>query len=145
MSYRGKKPHQMRGSFNQRGYRMVVMRDPDGRPVCRTVHRLMALAFLGEPPEGQEVRHLDGTKRNELDNLEYSTKSVNMLDQVKHGVHNMARKTHCPAGHEYNDENTYVIPSRPNARYCRPCLRAHHRRYYAEGRYARAAGIEAAA
>jgi hypothetical protein len=32
-----------------------------------------------------------------------------------------AKKTHCPRGHEYNKENTYI---RPNGhRKCRPCAR----------------------
>lgn len=37
-------------------------------------------------------------------------------------------KTHCPQGHPYDEENTRVIPSRPNARYCRACKRASARR-----------------
>jgi len=138
ISHRGKKPYEMRGGHNQRGYRMVNLRSPEGRNVCRTVHRLMALAFLGEPPKGHEVRHLDGTKRNHLDNIEYATKSVNMQDQVAHGVHNMARKTHCPSGHAYDDENTVVIPSRPTARYCRACQRNRK-----QARALRAAGVAA--
>lgn len=31
-------------------------------------------------------------------------------------------KTHCPAGHEYNEENTYRVPGK-NHRLCRICLR----------------------
>ena len=40
-----------------------------------------------------------------------------------------AAKTHCPAGHEYNDVNTYV--DKKNRRVCRACHAAHERRYRA--------------
>jgi 5-methylcytosine-specific restriction endonuclease McrA len=39
-----------------------------------------------------------------------------------------AAKTHCPRGHHYTSENVYVLPSRPNARYCRACRRDEKRR-----------------
>lgn len=31
------------------------------------------------------------------------------------------RKTHCPRGHEYSEENTYYSPSNPKGRKCRKC------------------------
>ena len=40
-----------------------------------------------------------------------------------------AAKTHCPAGHPYDEANTIVTPSRPNARYCRECNRIRGREY----------------
>ena len=46
------------------------------------VHRLVALAFLGPPPDDStwQVHHLDGDKaNNSLDNLEYVTPSQNMI------------------------------------------------------------------
>lgn len=45
------------------------------------VHRLVAAAFLGPCPDGQEVRHLDGDPtNNRLDNLAYGTRTENILD-----------------------------------------------------------------
>lgn len=46
----------------------------------KNVHRLVALAFLGEPPFGakSEVNHKDGNRHNNcLSNLEWCTKSMN--------------------------------------------------------------------
>lgn len=40
-----------------------------------------------------------------------------------------SRKTHCPRGHEYSDENTYRTPR--NERVCRECYRAHWRAWNA--------------
>lgn len=38
-------------------------------------------------------------------------------------ANNRQRKTHCRRGHEYNSTNSYVLKSRPNARYCRLCIK----------------------
>ena len=90
------------------------------------VHQLVALAFLGPKPEGMEVRHLDGDKtHNTPENLAYGTSSENQKDKVVHGTHNMARKTHCPYGHEYTPENTMRVPLATGSivRRCRACDR----------------------
>lgn len=115
---------------NRRGY-LQVMLACNGRQQRFDVHRLVALAFIGPRPDEQEVRHLDGNRENpNLGNLVYGSRSENVRDALEHGTHNQASKTHCPKGHEYNDENTYVIPSRPTARYCRPCNLARSRAFY---------------
>ena len=45
------------------------------------VHQLILKAFIGEPPKGQEVRHLNGIPTdNRLENLEYGTRSENIHD-----------------------------------------------------------------
>jgi hypothetical protein len=50
------------------------------------VHKLVALAFLGPCPDGQEVRHLDGDPlNNRVDNLEYGSRTENILDVYRIG------------------------------------------------------------
>lgn len=50
------------------------------------VHKLVALAFLGPRPEGQDVRHLDGNPlNNRADNLAYGTRTENILDVYRQG------------------------------------------------------------
>lgn len=50
------------------------------------VHRLVAAAFLGPCPEGQEVRHLDGNPlNNHVENLAYGTRRENILDVYEVG------------------------------------------------------------
>lgn len=44
------------------------------------------------------------------------------------------QKTHCPQGHQYDEENTYVLPSRPTARYCKACNNERGRAMRAERR-----------
>lgn len=56
-----------------------------GKP-CR-VHTLVTLAFLGPRPEGLEVCHNDGDrKNNRINNLRYDTHSANMKDAASSGV-----------------------------------------------------------
>jgi hypothetical protein len=43
------------------------------------VHRLVAAAFIGEPPPGKEVNHINAVRSdNRASNLEYVTRSQNM-------------------------------------------------------------------
>ncbi len=91
-----------------------------GSGSSRWVHRLVAEAFLGPCPDGQEVRHLDGIPaNNKISNLVYGTRTENILDAIRHGTHYQARKTHCLRGHEYDSVNTYVLPG--GGRACRAC------------------------
>jgi hypothetical protein len=104
-----------------------------GIPTKRTLHSLVAEAFIGPCPPGQEVRHLDGQRENTLAvNLAYGTRSDNVQDAVSHGTHHLARRTHCDAGHEFTPTNT-IIRESGHGRRCRTCRReqnqaAHERR-----------------
>ena len=93
-----------------------------GRRTQVFVHRLVLEAFRGSAPAGMEACHNDGNPtNNRLDNLRWDTQSANQLDRVRHGTHNNASKTHCPAGHPYDANNTHVDPS--GHRSCRACMR----------------------
>lgn len=104
----------------KRGYPSVTLVQ-SGIQQTHEVHRLVALAFLGPRPDGHVVRHLDGDPlRPHADNLAYGTSSENLLDQIAHGTHSTARRTHCPRGHEYDEANTRNYAGR---RYCKACYR----------------------
>lgn len=91
------------------------------------VHRLVLSAFVGEPADDQEALHANGDRAdNRLVNLSWGSHSDNQYDQVAHGTHHHASLTHCPSGHPYSEENTYIYPGRPH-RGCRTCRRAHMR------------------
>lgn len=49
------------------------------------VHSLVAVHFLGERPNGQQVNHIDGNKHNcRSENLEYVSRLENMIHSKKH-------------------------------------------------------------
>lgn len=92
----------------------------------RFVHRLVLFAFVGPPAADQEALHCDGNAgNNNLDNLRWGTRSENLHDRVRHGVHHEAIKTHCPQGHPYDAANTYIC--KDGRRMCRTCLRERNR------------------
>lgn len=71
---------------NSRGY-MYVNLCKNGKYRSITVHRLVAIAFLGKRDEGFEVNHIDGNKENNcISNLEWVTKSQNMKHAFKYGL-----------------------------------------------------------
>lgn len=111
----------LRAAIGKQGYPEVSLWLA-GRSRTFKIHQLVAAAFLGPRPEGLVVRHLNGNPAdNRLSNLCYGTPEENGLDSVAHGTNRNAAKTRCPAGHEYDESNTYSPPSRPRQRYCRTC------------------------
>lgn len=71
----------------ERGYPMVHVYDDAGHRKTRKVHVLVASAFLGPRPKGQEVRHLNGDKADpSRGNLAYGTRSENLYDRKRHDL-----------------------------------------------------------
>jgi len=75
------------------GYPTVAL----GRKNTRTLHSLVATAFLGPCRVGFETRHKDGNRMNsQVSNLCYGTRRDNILDAVAHGTWmSPARMAHC--------------------------------------------------
>lgn len=109
---------------NPHGYAQITLARK-GKWLSRRVHRLVLEAFVGPRPRGKEARHLDGDRLNNgLHNLKWGTKSENAWDQVRHGTHPQAVKSHCPKGHPYSGPNLSV--NGDGRRRCRAC---HNERY----------------
>lgn len=122
----GRGAHLLRASASNRTGHLAVHLYTDGKSRTTYVHQLVAAAFIGPRPAGMEVRHLDSNpENNSLCNLAYGTRGEQRRDDVRHGSHFNARKTHCAQGHEYTPENTYVRTDwRGTRRYCRACRAA---------------------
>lgn len=113
----------LRPGINRHGYPMVQLTNASKTKSAK-VHRLVLEAFVGQCPEAFEACHNNGDRSDaRLTNLRWDSRTNNMLEKQVHGTDHQKNKTHCPKGHEYNQENTKVIPSRPTARYCRQCHR----------------------
>lgn len=78
------------------GYLRIRLWDARKSGVVQTqVHRLVAKAFIGEIPEGQEVNHKDGNKsNNHVSNLEYVTHQEN----IAHSFRELNRTETVPRG-----------------------------------------------
>lgn len=88
-------------------------------------HRVAYLLLRGDLGN-QVVRHAcDNPGCVNPDHLSIGTQGENVRDMVLRRRARGQSLTHCPAGHEYTSENTYVTPSRPHARYCRACHKRH--------------------
>jgi hypothetical protein len=69
----------------------LLVRYRDGRRETRSfgVHVLVLEAFVGPCPRGLECCHNDGNPaNNRLANLRWDTRSANVIDQLRHWVHN---------------------------------------------------------
>lgn len=103
-------------------YPTIALTGNGGRKDTKCVHALVALAFIGPRPEGMEVRHLNGNPAdNRLVNLAYGTHAENVADQLRHGTHPMASKTHCNRGHELSGDN--LVSRSDGYRECATCKR----------------------
>jgi hypothetical protein len=84
-NWRGYGVRRLVEEIDRHGYSRVRLYR-DGRRVRKQVHRLVALAFYGEPGEGEEVRHLDGDRANNRPcNLRWGTGLENAHDRERHG------------------------------------------------------------
>lgn len=103
-----------------------VFWDPtEGRTVGAHVYAYRLL--VGPIPEGMELDHLCRVRAcvNPA-HLEPVTSKTNTLRGESPSAIN-ARKTECPQGHPYDEENTYVNPT-SGKRLCRTCQRQHDRK-----------------
>jgi hypothetical protein len=87
-------------------------------------HRAAYMLFVGQIPPGFVVDHVrDRECHNRAcvnpRHLEAVTQQVNTLRGLGNSAIN-ARKTHCPAGHPYDEANTYVGKSKRD-RKCKIC------------------------
>lgn len=92
----------------------------DGRHMV--AHRASYELFVGEIPAGMTLDHLCRNRRcvNPA-HLEPVTQRANTLRGIGPSAKN-ASKTHCPRGHEYSGDNTYIHAQ--GYRVCRACTLA---------------------
>lgn len=84
------KPHRIPDShIAWRRYWQIGLTGEDGVQRKYKVHTLVANAFLGPRPHGQEIRHgAEGQLVNTVGNLSYGTPKENRADQVRDGTSN---------------------------------------------------------
>lgn len=126
--------HLWDGSANEAGYGTFWAA---GRTV--KAHRFAYEQALGPIPTGLELDHLCRRRACvRVSHLDAVTHRVNILRSSNH-VARRAAVTHCPAGHPYDDANTYRAPN--GTRKCRACKAAHSRADRAAKRAAQLAPV----
>lgn len=76
-------------SKSDNGY-LIFGHFSNGNRLNVLVHRAVAECFLGKYPEGCEVNHKDGNKlNNRLTNLEYVTRSENLIHATRMGLNQL--------------------------------------------------------
>lgn len=71
----------------KRGYPVVSMRR-DGKMYLKTVHRIVANAFIPNPEDKPEVNHINGDKTDyRIENLEWTTTKENNAHARRTGLH----------------------------------------------------------
>jgi hypothetical protein len=129
-SYKGKNSRILKGGRTKYGYRVhILSKGRKGDYLSTYIHTLVAYAFIGPRPTGQEIRHLDGCGDNSaLDNLAYGTPVQNAQDKFAHGTNTSAIRTTCLHGHPWTTGSFYI---RPQGRLCKQCHAVRQVRYRA--------------
>lgn len=130
------------GALTSAGYGRMSWTSDEGH-VIRGAHRLAYHLAVGPVPD-DHLKSIDHLCRNracvEPAHLELVSQRENVMrSPIAPGALNAA-KTHCPQGHPYSPENTYVYTfktQRTTTRICRTCQRAYQREYAARRRAAR--------
>ena len=130
------KPERIMGqSPNARNGYIHVMLRFGGKSYCKSVHRLVLEAFVGQCPDWMEGCHNNGDRAdNRLENLRWDTPKANNSDKEEHGTVYQHDKTHCPNGHRLELPNLTGWALRGSAkkkpyRRCLSCDRARTRIY----------------
>ena len=84
---RNNAPFKMAIGKNYKGYKTVNLQHETGDSHRKTIHRLVALAYIPNPDNKPFVCHRDGDNQNNwYENLYWGTHSENMDDLIRHGT-----------------------------------------------------------
>lgn len=93
--YRVETGYEIKQVINSSGY-LTVRLWKDNKPEIKTVHRLVALAYIPNPENKPCVNHINGVKTdNRVGNLEWVTYSQNTLHSYQMGLQEKIKGVDC--------------------------------------------------
>jgi len=111
------------GATDPHGYGRIM--DSENRRTIQA-HRLSYKLHISDIPVGLELDHLcrnpscvNPLHLEAVSHKENCFRGVGVIGLLKEAKARVRRITHCPKGHEYINNNTYI---RNGHRYCRACL-----------------------
>jgi len=91
--YRRNKGVWLKPQPNSNGYLCVILQGANTKPFNKSIHRIMAEAFIPNPCNKPWINHIDGDKHNNnLKNLEWCTAKENSQHAVKTGLRKYYKK-----------------------------------------------------
>ena len=120
------------GKKDPKGYCWTSTRGVNGDTKKRTraAHRVVYERLVGPIPACHDLHHVcENPPCCNPKHLQPLTRSAHTLITDSASAWNRA-KTHCPKGHEYTLENTWIRQSRSRERHCRACAREKARENY---------------
>ena len=102
--------HAKKKSIAKTGYEVVLLHK-DGSYKTKTIHRLVAKAFIPNPDNRPIVNHLDGNKRNNrVTNLEWCTQKRNVQHAYEIGLVSIEKPVRCvETGKIYKSETAVSV------------------------------------
>lgn len=105
----GKKPSIISAATKSNGYKHLGIYDINGKVKYPTVHRLMALAFIPNPYNLEQVNHKDGNKSNNtLENLEWVSRKRNIAHAYEIGLNNRFKNGIFKPVYQYDLEGNFI-------------------------------------
>ena len=81
------KHYNMKSRIGNHGYKYLVLCDGKGKTKTKTIHRLVAIAFIENPNGFKVVNHIDGIKtNNKTSNLEWCSYTDNNIHAYSIGI-----------------------------------------------------------
>jgi hypothetical protein len=91
------------------GYLGLIIYGTKGERKSRTLHKLVAIAFIPNDQNKKEVNHIDGNKlNNHISNLEWVTRSENAQHGWRTGLFEANRLSHSKAVIDIKTNKKYV-------------------------------------
>lgn len=114
----------IRPSTGRYGHQRLVLHHDEKPDKTMTVHRIVAIAFLGLKSDLVVCHENGDPKDNRLSNLRWDTLSSNSLDMERHGTNRYRNRTHCVSGHLLEHPNLVSGKIKAGLRGCRACHQA---------------------